>query len=220
MHGNSSSSPNTMATSCSRHRSKKRSSRKLSWRGSMTWRSGIPSSSRGSSLRKAAMSSRSNLRRAASIHRIGPSLGPSALSPWARKLPMPSPASAIRGRVTQKREPLIANWKPSGTAAAQAAQLFGLLPAVEGRVDLDRAECARGKFELFGLRRAWADKKSRAMAERSSRRCRSGSRRCSWRRKSSRPKACKFAFNAGLGRGYCGRCRCSRTTPREPLRPG
>src|SRR5207245_10085053 len=29
---------------------------------------------------------------------------------------------------------------------------FRLLPPVEGRVDLDRAELARGIFELFGLR--------------------------------------------------------------------
>src|SRR5438445_512953 len=55
MHGNSSSSPNTTAMSCSRQRSKNLSSRKLSWRGSIAWRSGIPSSLRGSSLKKSAM---------------------------------------------------------------------------------------------------------------------------------------------------------------------
>ena len=52
-------------------------------------------------LRKPAMSSRSNLRRAANCQRIGPSLGPSAAKPCAKNPARPSAASASLGFMTQ-----------------------------------------------------------------------------------------------------------------------
>ncbi len=128
----------------------------------------------GSRSMKPAMSSRSNFRRGANIQRIGPSFGPSAAKPCAKKLPMPSPPSASFDRVTQKREPLIANWKAVGDRFRPSFPALRLLPAVEGGVDLDRGELARRIFELFRLRRACRDRRPRATAHRSSRRCRCG----------------------------------------------
>lgn len=55
---------------------------------------------------------------------IGPSLGPRAVKPWARKLPIPSAPSQSRARITQKREPLIVNLNPSGAVLAHFSQLF------------------------------------------------------------------------------------------------
>ena len=47
------------------------------------------------------------------------SFGPSAAKPCAKKSSRPSCASASFDRMTQKREPLTANWKPSGATFSQ-----------------------------------------------------------------------------------------------------
>ena len=181
-----------------RHRSKKRSSRKLSWRGSIAWRSLIPSSVSGSRSMKPAMSSRSNLRRRANCHRIGPSFGPSAAKPWAKKLPMPFAAfGQLRAHHAETR-PLDRELEAVGRGLVPVSQLFGLLAAVEGRVDLDRAELARRIFELLAPAAACPDRRRRATAGRSSRRCRCG---CVLRSHPHQRLRCYFAAAAGAGPG-------------------
>ena len=76
--------------------------------------------------------------------------------------PVPDPRTSRRHRravvrslrLVTKREPLIANTKPSGTSLAPPAKALGLLQAVKGRVDLDRAERARCMLQLAPLRQS------------------------------------------------------------------
>jgi hypothetical protein len=56
---------------------------------------------------------------------MGPSLSPSAVSPWAQKRAIPSPPSPSSLRLVQKRDALTANLNPPGTIAAQRSNSSG-----------------------------------------------------------------------------------------------
>ena len=99
---------------------------KLSWRTSITWRSGVLPSFFGSSSRKASKSSASNCLVGMNCQTIGPSLGPSSVTPLSMKRRIDSPAVESSLRLVAKREAFIENTKPSGVSSRHLRKLSGL----------------------------------------------------------------------------------------------
>ena len=135
-----------------RQSSKNFSSRKLSWRGSIAWRSVSPSSSSGSRSMKPAMSSRSNFRRARELPQDRPELGAERGEALGEEIADPFRALAQARAHDAEARALDRELEAVGNGLLPGLPAFRLLPAVEGRVDLDRAELARRIFELFRLR--------------------------------------------------------------------
>lgn len=79
----------------------------------------------GSTPRKSSSVPASKGRVGGNCHRMGPSFGPSANSPEARKLAMAARHSRSRSMWVMKRGAFTVKTKPGGVASAQAAQLWG-----------------------------------------------------------------------------------------------
>ena len=80
---------------------------------------------RGSSSRKAATREASNRIRGGSCHSTGPSFGPSASTPEARKFATGVATSRSCFMCVTNRGPLTAKTKSSGVSRAHACQLDG-----------------------------------------------------------------------------------------------
>src|SRR5712691_1253347 len=106
----------------------------------MTWRRRLPSISRGRSLRNAARSAASNCLVGANCQRIGPSLSRKSRRPLAKNRAIYGAADANSMRWVRKRAPFL----EAGRG----------LDAVEGAVDLDRADVPAGIGQLFRLAQA------------------------------------------------------------------
>ncbi len=100
---------------------------KLSLRTSSTWRSARPSTSAGSSFRKASKSSASNFLVGANCHSTGPSLCSRRARPLPMKRSTDSPASASTRRLVAKRLALSENTKSSGVSANQRSNDFAVI---------------------------------------------------------------------------------------------
>ena len=178
-----SSSPNTIAASWSRHRSKKAGLLKLLWRGSTTWRSGRPSQARGRSIRKAATSSTVELaaggERPPDRAELRVERGQALSEKLSNAVPGVGEARAggAEARALDRELEVVGDGgRPIGLAG-------GGLATVEGGVDLDRPEDTRRMFELAALGGGRQVRTDRTTGRRSSRRCGSCSSQGGWRGK-------------------------------------
>lgn len=166
-----SSSPNTIAASWSRHRSKRAGLLKLSWRGSRTWRSGRPSQARGRSIRKAATSSTVELAAGGERPPDRAELRVECGQALSEKLSNAVPPGVGEARVGDaEARALDRELEVVGDGGRPIGLAGGGLATVEGGVDLDRPEDTRRMFELAALgggRQVRTDRTGR----RSSRRC-------------------------------------------------
>ena len=131
-----------------------------------------PSVVRGRSAKKSASRSSSYPRFGGSCQSIGPSFGPSASTPEAKKFAsgVSTPRSFFMW--VTKRPPLTENRKSERRAVVPRAVALRSLQRVEGPVDLDGAQHARRRAPARAGAVGRADRRCRARAGSSSRRCR------------------------------------------------
>ena len=138
--------------------------------------SGRPSCSFGRSARKAPKSSASNCLNGANCQSSGPSFGAElARRRDLKNQSIASPASASILLVDDGAMALHREDETVGRLVAPLGEARRRLGAVEGAVDLDRGELRAGIFRARRRASGPSDRRSRATARRSTRRCRPGS---------------------------------------------